>query len=180
MLDPIRWLLLKGGKVVIQGTYTTADLTAATWTNMRPRRSIGIAGIVIVALFFLALWSDFARSRGGSQGWQLYLGFGAPIYLALVFGLWLPYRIRRTFKQRKDLQRSCSFTATPEGLRFASEGVEGVKPWGDYLKWREGRKVLLLYISDGHFQMIPKRFFESGEALSAFRTLLESKIGQSR
>ena len=165
---------------MIRGTYTAADLTSATWTNMRPRRFIGAVGLAIVVLFLVALWDNFTRGHRGDPGWQLYLALGASIYFALLFGLWLPYRIRRTFSQRKDLQRDCSFVATPEGLRFASEGVDGIKPWGDYLKWREGRSVLLLYISDGQYQLLPKRFFESDEALSGFRTLLVTRVGEPR
>lgn len=145
---------------------------------MRPRPFIGAVGILIALLFFVALRLDFTRSRGSDPGWQLYPGLGVPIYLALVFGLRLPYRLRRTFKQRKDLRRECSFVATSEGLRFASQGVDEIKPWGDYLKWREGRTFLLLYVSDGRYQMIPKRFLEAGEELSALRALLENKLGK--
>jgi hypothetical protein len=163
---------------MIQGTFNPSDLTSATWTHMRPRRFIGLVGLVIVVLFFWALWWDFSRGGRDDQGWQVYVGLGILVYFVLTFGAWLPYRIRRTFRQRKDLHRECSFVGTAEGLRFASDGIDGIKPWSDYLKWREGRTVLLLYISDGQYQLIPKRFFEPCEDLSMFRSLLLSKLGK--
>ena len=163
---------------VIQGTFTPNDLVSANWTHLRPRRFIGMTGLAIVALFCWALWFGLSDGATHDPPWMRFGLLGVAIYLVVTFGIWLPYRTRRTFRQRKDLQRACSFVATREGLQFASDSVQGIKPWSDYLKWREGRAVLLLYVSDAQYQIIPKRFFEANEALSEFRTMLRNSIGQ--
>lgn len=103
-----------------------------------------------VAVLLLVLWSgwmEFFGPRAEPGGWMRWIIPFAVLYLGFVGGVLLPLKSRRAFEQRKDLQRPCSFTASDAGLLFATEGTTSMKPWSDYLKWKEGDAVLLLYIT---------------------------------
>jgi hypothetical protein len=62
------------------------------------------------------------------------------------------------------------------GLHFSTEGMAGTKPWTDYLRWKEGKDVILIYMSDDLYQMMPKRFFASDADLQAFREYLSQRV----
>jgi hypothetical protein len=160
----------------ISGTYTTADLISATWIHLRPRRSLGILGVVVILLSLVAVYLAFFGQYSAHPGWSRWILVAALLYLALALGLGIPYRSHRTYQQRKDLQRPCSFSPSDSGLLFSTEGASGTKPWSDYLKWKEGRDTILLYMSDNLYQMIPKRFFASEKDLEMFRELLHQKF----
>jgi YcxB-like protein len=162
--------------VNISGTYTANDLVSAAWVHLRPRRNLGIVGIVLVLLALLAVWLSFFGAHAESSGWAKWVLPSALLYLALAFGVGIPYKARRAYKQRKDLQRQCSFSWSNAGLYFSTEGMAGTKPWADYLKWKEGGEVILLYLSDNLYQAIPKRFFASESDLLEFREFLSQQV----
>ena len=47
------------------------------------------------------------------------------------------------------------------GLKATGSHGEWTVPWGDYLKWAENSKVILLFQSPRLFQMLPKRFLDT-------------------
>ncbi len=98
---------------------------------------------------------------------------------AITVLFWVPYKCRRAYEQRKDLHRECTFTPSDEGLSFKSVDVEGKKAWSDYLKWKEGKSVFLLYMSDNLYQLVPKRFFATGADIDAFRDTLSRRVKRS-
>lgn len=163
---------------MIQGTFTERDLRNAAWTNLRPRRSFAIVGGVLVVLFFWALWLAFFGSRSFEPEWMRWLMLGVPAYFAWSFAFWLPRKVRKSFRQRKDLHRPCFYFPSDTGLGAETEGAAGVKPWTDYLKWKEGKSVLLLYMSDDMYQIIPKHFFPSDDDLAKFKDLLREKVAR--
>src|SRR5262249_856185 len=132
---------------MIQGTFSPQDLISANWLHWRPRRTLAVVGILIIAAFFWSLWYAFFGAWSAELGWTRGVLLGALVYFVAFFGIALPLRIRRTYRQRKDLQRPCMFVPSESGLRVETEGVEGVKPWSDYLKWKEGKSTFLLYMS---------------------------------
>lgn len=160
----------------VTGTYTASDILSATWLSLRPRRSWRVAGVVLVLILLWAAWAEFYGPRAQPDGWMRWIIPGGALYFAFALGVLLPIKSRRTYEQRKDLQRPCSFTASDAGLLFSAEGVAGLKPWSDYLKWKEGDATLLLYMSDNMYQIIPKRFFTSTADLDAFRAMVSQKI----
>ncbi|HEY4146086.1 YcxB family protein [Pinirhizobacter sp.] len=66
---------------------------------------------------------------------------------------------------------------TSAGVAARTEQGNSVKPWSDYLKWKEGKSVFLLYLSDHMFQIVPKRFFAAHEDIDAFRNVIRQSIG---
>lgn len=160
----------------ITGTYTASDVMSATWLSLRPSRSWRVAGVVLIPVLLWATWMEFYGPRAEAGGWMRWIIPGAALYIAFVLGILLPRKSRRVYEQRKDLQRPCSFSASDAGLLSSAEGVTGLKPWSDYLKWKESDSTLLLYMSDHMYQIIPKRFFASAADLDAFRSVVGQKI----
>jgi hypothetical protein len=163
--------------MTVTGTYEANDLISAAWVHLRPRPSLRWVGIVLVVLAVVAMFVNFRVAPEDARwvAWFLPLTF---LYIVLAYGFGIPYKARRAYKQRKDLQRPISFTATESGLSFATEGSSGVKPWADFHKWKEGKSTLLLYLSDNLYQAVPKRFFASERELDAFREVVSQRIAR--
>jgi hypothetical protein len=162
---------------MIKGTFTPNDLASANWVHIRPRRSLAMVGLVLIALCFWALWfSFFGPMAAMSQwpGWAILAFFG---YVG-AWAAFVPYKVRRTFLQRKDLQRECVFSPSEAGLGFNSLDAEVLKPWSDYLKWKEGKGAFLLYLSDSMYQLVPKRFFDSEAEVISFRETLKANVSR--
>jgi hypothetical protein len=165
---------------MIQGTFSPQDLKNANWLHLRPRRALAVFGIFIVIPFLLSLWYAFFGGWSDEVWWVRWAMLGALAYLVALFGIVVPLRIGRTYRQRKDLQRPCTFVPSEAGLRVETEGSGGVKPWSDYLKWKEGKSTFLLYMSDNMYQAIPKRFFSSTEEIDRFRDLVKVKVARKQ
>jgi len=163
---------------MIKGIFSPNDLVSAAWVHMRPRRGFAIAGILIVVLGFVALWVMFFGPGASAPelSWARWGLVGSYVYLFAWLAIGIPYKSRRSYKQRKDLQRECTFAATDAGLSSSNQNAQGVKPWEDYLKWKEGKLVFLVYLSDNMFQIIPKRFFDSAEEINAFRQIVRARV----
>ncbi len=63
--------------MTIGGTYTANDLVSAAWVHLRPRRSLGIVGILLLVLLVLAVWLSLFGAHTESGGWAKWLGPGA-------------------------------------------------------------------------------------------------------
>jgi len=160
------------------GTYTAEDLVWASWVHLRPRRSLAIAGLILLALALGLTSITFVNGNPHEAGWERWVVPGFLLYFALAFGVGIPYKCRRAYQQRKDLQRPCTFCAQEEGLQFSTEGISGTKAWSDYVKWKEGRSSFLIYMSDNLYQVMPKRFLGSDTEVGAFRELLQRKVAR--
>jgi len=160
------------------GTYAPDDLISAVWVHLRPRRSLAILGSLLLALCLAGDAVMLFNANEFGLGWTRWAVPGALLYLALFFGIGIPYRCRRTYQQRKDLQRPCAFLAEDQGLQFSTSDASGIKAWSDYVKWKEGKHCFLLYMSDRLYQVIPKRFLGSEEAVSEFREIVRRKVAR--
>ena len=156
------------------------DLMAAHWVHVRPRRSLAVVGILLLGLVVFAMADSFFGRR---QSWTDPMNWILPgilAYLAFNVFVWVPRRVRRSYSQRKDLHHDISMVVTSAGIASRSEQGNSMKPWSDYLKWKEGKSVFLLYLSDQMFQMVPKRFFAAQEDIDAFRSVVRQSIGPDK
>lgn len=60
-----------------------------------------------------------------------------------------------------------------EGIVWKSEGSSVSRRWSEYLKWKEGKRVILVYLEPVGYQVIPKSFFSSNE-LDDFKKILKN------
>jgi YcxB-like protein len=160
----------------ITGTFTIEDIKSAAWVHIRPRQSFAIMGLLLVASALSVLGLAFFSGLATKSSWTFWVLVVALLYIVLFLCFGIPFNARRMYKQRKDLQRECTFSVSEEGLHFSTEGMAGTKPWTDYLRWKEGKDVILIYMSDDLYQMMPKRFFASDADMQAFREYLSQRV----
>lgn len=161
----------------IQGSYNAEDLQAATWVHLRPRRFMGAVGLSLLALLFWGiLVRFFGPTSGDGPNGLKWFALALLCYLLVASFVVIPRRCRRTFSQRKDLHRPCAFSVSQAGLVFENEHVVGTYPWSDFVKWKEGKSVILLYMSDNMCHVLPKRFFSSEQELQEFRAFVSGHV----
>jgi len=160
----------------IKGTLQADELVAAQWVHMRPRALFAYLGLAIVIGCLWALWSFFLGPPSPQAGWAGWLLLAAVVYILLMFFVYLPYRARRTYRQRKGIQRQLALSISDRGIYAENENGSATTPWGDFIKWKEGKSLFLLYLSDSSFLVVPKRFFSPETDTELFRKVLKDKV----
>ena len=159
--------------VQIKGQYTLDDFQKAQQLHARQgAASYGtrVFLVLIAGLFYLSL---VILVLVGRLLWPYLL---APLALLLVFLLfqyvYRPYMFGRTFKKHKDLSAPFEMQLSGEGLSVSNPKGSAQIPWTNFIKWAEGREMILLYRSYIMFQMLPKRLFASASDLQYLREQL--------
>jgi hypothetical protein len=148
--------------------YLNAQRLHHRWSK---RVSIIIISLVIIAtLLSWILWHQGMQPIacgiiGGLIGCFV-------IYAALQY-IYTPWKARRVFRQHKSLQRGHTMSWNLDGIQAKSQNGESFTSWSDFIRWKEGEYLFLLYISDLQFHMLPKRVFSSEQELNDFRAHLE-------
>ena len=161
----------------LNGRIAVEDFLAAQWVHVRPRRSLAVVGVTLLGLLILAMAASFLGRRQSLTDPMVWILPGILAYLVFIAFVWVPRKVRRSYSQRKDFQHEISMMVTSAGVEARTEQGYCVKPWSDYLKWKEGKNVFLLYLSDQLFQIVPKRFFAAREDIDAFRNVIRQSIG---
>ena len=165
-------------KIEIEGQLTEKEHAAAQWLHLKPRPAILALGVVLVILTLAMLWLSFYGSyshQAQTARWAIVAFLG---YLLFHWTIVLPMKWRRIYRQQKSLQKPYRLEISEAGISGKTEGMQGTNPWSDYVRWKEGNGVFLLYWSSALFQVIPIRFFSTDEQVDEFRTLLREKIGK--
>lgn len=160
----------------ITGTYILEDLISGAWLHARRRLLVAGALGALLLLSLLNARSGLEELGASLYGWALWALSAAMLYFALLVFVAIPYKCRRELAQRKDLQRALTLSPSDAALGMTTEVLSITRPWSDYCKWMEGRKVFVLFLSDSVFQVIPKRFFASDSDVEVFRELLKRSV----
>jgi hypothetical protein len=86
---------------------------------------------------------------------------------------YLPYRARKMFQLRKHLSTELSWDA--DGFRLTTETGNGITPWSETPKWREGTGVVLLSLAPTLYITVPKRAFSERD-LADFIGCLRQRV----
>jgi putative Ca2+/H+ antiporter (TMEM165/GDT1 family) len=139
-------------------TLTAEDCIHARRLAMRPRPSMRRVLYVVLALFAMAtVWNlieGVSTEHMDSKTW-LFLGVGA--YLYVIFFLWMPYNIRKVFKQQKTLHVPIEVELTDTHFFTTSAHGTFQMPWTDFHKWKKNDRMVLVYQSDALMHAIPTR-----------------------
>lgn len=88
------------------------------------------------------------------------LGFG----LAFIFFANTYVLVKKAFGQQKGLHRSLQFKWNDADVHMKSEVGDVHVKWDEFIKLRENKHVILLYLSDYFFFILPKRFMTNEQA----------------
>lgn len=101
----------------------------------------------------------------------LFAGAGALIFEYLCAYVYLPRKVAKTLTQQKDLAGQFTYSWSAEHIESQSNIGSSRRPWNHYIKVKEDEHIFLLYHTDNLFEMLPKPWFRSAEAIHEFRRL---------
>ena len=158
----------------IHAEYQWTDYLEGLRLHMqRRRRIVLILLLASVSVALVVLISGFERKTLLPPIAGL---IGGLLFLQSFYGLYLPYRAKRIFKQQKSLHQPFTVEVTSEGLNWSSSAGDSQMPWSFFSTWRENQQVFLIYQADVMFHMVPTRAFRSHTDLDSFRDSLEWHI----
>ena len=91
-----------------------------------------------------------------------------------IFFLFL-YWLQPKLAARRMILRSVEWRLSNEGVHVQSEVASSDLSWKAFIKFREGRKVFLLYVQKGQGQFIPKRILSEAQLID-LRDILSAHI----
>ncbi|HEV2295238.1 MAG TPA: YcxB family protein [Tepidisphaeraceae bacterium] len=83
---------------------------------------------------------------------------------------------RRAWDAQPQLRLPQTLEQTERGLRFDDGRSTHDYAWSAFTKFRESENVMLLYLSDLGFEIIPKRAFADAAQFGAFRALISQHV----
>lgn len=152
-----------------EGVIRESDYVRSQYLHIRPRPVFAVIGALILTLFAWALIV--------SPSWVM---SGVAAYLVLWLLVFIPWRAKKSYRQYKALSEPVSVEVRDDGLFFKRENGEGLVPWSHIVKWRQGKKLLLLYPTSNIFHLVPSHFFQSHEAFMAFTEIVKGKVGNAK
>lgn len=160
----------------ISGQLLWTDYLKAQFLHMRPGKAIGILRYVIYGFVALAALAGMVAG-GVAESWPFFL----PILLLFVYifaynYVFLPRRVRRLFEQNKELGAPVEHEITPEGLITTNQYGNSNRPWSLFRKWKESKDLLMLYITDFQFILLPRRFFTDEQFAALHAYLDQNKV----
>lgn len=144
--------------IVCEGSAQLNDAFDTLLLHVKPRPAFAIIGatlvVLAVAACFLPQRTPNGRQAAPSMGLPVALGF-----LALYAFVYVPWNLRRLYRQNPLKNISCRYEAADTGITLRSARGETRFLWSDFRRWRRNRKVLLLYLTDASFIALPARLF---------------------
>jgi len=95
-----------------------------------------------------------------------------PIILLLYRYVLLPYQIKKIFNQQKELHAPFEMEITEVHLVASNEFGNSIRPWKNFIKWKENEELITLYHSDVMFTIIPKRLLTDPQQLEMLKSYI--------
>ncbi len=161
-----------------QGKFEWTDYLAAQNLHLRQPLVARVMLSVVFAFMGLTLLGALIYAIMGKLDILVMLPL---VFVGAFFVLYryvlLPGRIRQLFTQNKELSLPLEYEITEAGLNVSNELGSSLRPWKNFVRWKEDKDVLMLYQSDAAFTMLPKRFFTDPQQFeSIMRHLEENQV----
>lgn len=161
----------------MQVQITEDDCLDALRLNLKPRPWVAVLGWLIAALVLLVLGLSTRAALQGRAQWDNLLSALAIAFLLTWYWLYLPWRVRRLYRQQRSLHEAFTVVLDADaGLRFESARGQGLLPWSHIGRWRESRSLFVLYESDALVHILPKRFFDETLSEDRLREALRQRV----
>lgn len=109
-----------------------------------------------------------AIAIGSTGGWWL---------ITIVFMLLLPFNLRRKIRKHGAGLGSYELSWDPEHFFFKNPDTQTRKAWDKLVKWRQNKRVFLVYFNRRFFWIVPKRLFADEAQRRDFEATLRERIG---
>lgn len=161
----------------MQMQITADDYLGAIRLSLKPRPWVLVLGGLIAALCLLALGLSAAAALQGRATWDDLLSALAMAFLPTWYWLYLPWRVRRLYRQQRSLQEAFTVVLDDDaGLRLETAHGQTLLPWSHIGRWRESRSLFVLYESDALIHILPKRFFDETLSKDHLREALRQRV----
>jgi hypothetical protein len=148
----------------ISGTVSESDFLKSQYLHLKPNLIFSILGILICLAALMVLVFSFS--------WIL---LACIAYFVLYFGLFIPWRARKLYREYTAMREPVTVNVSDEGLEFISENGQGILPWVDIRKTKSNKTLLLVYPNRSIFHIIPSHFFASTEEYLEFIGLFNER-----
>jgi len=158
---------------------TPEDYIRAQFLHLRPRPVIKWVGLLIVVAALALGIQQLAFPPSGTITWAPFAILGGLAYFAAIYGILLPLKTRKIYRQQKTLQEPYESEVTDEV--YATVSVLGTTsmPWKEFHKYKMNKDMLLVYQSDVIYHMFPKRWFTEDQ-FTEFKAILQRQLGQPK
>jgi hypothetical protein len=126
-----------------------------------------VMGFLVVAMIYFSSTGKFLRFE---------LMIPGIIFIAFTFLLryvHFPKQMKQEFFKQKELSAPFELEFTDNGMSTSNEFGTTTRPWGDFVKWKENRELLLLYHTDKVCSILPKRIFSDSQEIEIIKTYLK-------
>lgn len=96
-------------------------------------------------------------------------------YFVLYFGVFIPWRVKRLYREYTAMREPVTVNVADEGLEFVSEKGQGILPWIDIRKTKSNDSLILVYPNSSIYHILPSHFFDSDEMYKEFIGLLNER-----
>jgi YcxB-like protein len=167
--------------MILRYTIGASDYKRAMWIHMRPRRILAIPGIVLLVLMVAILIICCYRFFTTGEDFEYILALGAGLgYLCFWFFIYLPFRLRRIYRQLKVLHEEAVVEISDTQIKAKTSHSESNLPWEHFHKWKADKDLVVVYQSDVSFYLFPRRAFSSPEEFQTFQSILKTKLGPEK
>ena len=101
----------------------------------------------------------------------LALGVGGLLAELYTVRVRVPRTARKRLSQYRELSQPVTYSWDGEMIKAEMQSGHSARPWRLYVRRKEDDAVILLYLTDGLFQIFPKRWFSDANSLEQFRQL---------
>ena len=163
--------------ITIRQDVRPEECRRAVYLHRRPRPGYGVAGTLILSLAALgAVQKIFSPDPWTSS---TFVPLASLAFLAVFFFVVLPWQATRHFKQNRFLTHATEYRIDEAGLLVQSDLGTTKIPWDHLHKWKENRRLILLYPTDAAYFLFPRRLFAPAE-WEEFRALAAQHLKKSR
>ena len=140
---------------------------------------------LIKRLFFLSIILgvlnaslDILSPVGGNVIWyQIVIDFFiAPVFIVLFFFVFITVGAILLMLLRRNHFTNVTYNFTHWGMEKIGKGIEFTRPWNKFLKFRETKHFIFLYITPNDAHIIQKRMFINNEEIEDLRKLISAQV----
>lgn len=155
------------------------DYQRANWLHIRPRRTIRIAGVIIVLLagVVFAFMSLSLIRTGKHLGIVTVLG-ASIVYFVMFFSVLFPKYTRRAYGRQRIAEKTHFLELLDQGMVSRTDDSRSNSfSWRKLKQWKMDKHLIIIYVSQKRFMIVPQHAFSSLCQFHAFRDLVHQKLG---
>src|SRR5205085_2741647 len=102
-----------------------------------------------------------------------------PVFILLFFFVFVSIGAAILMLMKPDNFKNISYRFTHWGMEKTTTDMNFSRQWSKFLKYKETKHFILLYVSENDAHIIQKRKFQTKEEVNDFLALVSKKIGGS-